>query len=107
MITKAVPTYQVRIYMSGPIETAKQAIRQYVRVGLCVTIEPTTFLYTGGEESGFIVGLLNYPRFPSEPAVIDAHAEALADALLEATFQDSVLIVSPQKAVWHTKRVEK
>jgi hypothetical protein len=45
-----IDTYWVKIYLSGPIEEAKQIIRKYVKdVGLCVTIEDTLFVYTGGE----------------------------------------------------------
>jgi hypothetical protein len=69
------PTYTVRLYLSGPIEVAKQTIREEcLREGLCVTIEPTTFVYTGGEEAGYVVGLLNYPRFPGESAALVARA---------------------------------
>lgn len=33
--------------------------------GLCVTVTPTKFIYTKRWEPGCIVGLINYPRFPS------------------------------------------
>lgn len=72
---KTSETYRVSIFMSGPIEAAKQVLRSMcLRVGLCVTIDPTLFIYTGGEEAGYVVGLLNYPRFPATPAEIDARA---------------------------------
>ena len=105
MLTKTEPTYWVRIYMSGPIEVAKQAIRaECLREGLCVTIDPTLFIYTGGEEAGFVVGLVNYPRFPSEPEKLWDRASDLATKLLESTYQHSVLVVSPDKTTWITKR---
>jgi hypothetical protein len=66
-----VPTYAVRLYIAGDVETAKRWLRHECwREGLCVTIEPTTFIYTGGEEDGFVVGFVNYPRFPTDPAGI-------------------------------------
>jgi len=40
------------------------------KVRLCVTITPTKFIYVGGWEPGCIIGLINYPRFPSEPNLI-------------------------------------
>lgn len=99
------PTFCARIYMSGPIEVAKQAIRaDCLREGLCVTIEPTTFIYTGGEEQGFVVGLLNYPRFPSTPEKIIDRARYLMHLLLEATHQHSALLVTEQSTEWITKR---
>lgn len=101
MKTYVAPTYWAKIYLSGPIEIAKQTIRQECHeAGLCVTIEPTTFIYTGGEESGYVVGLVNYPRFPAEPAAIRDRAYALMTRLLEATFQDSALLVTPEDSYW-------
>ena len=101
------PTYTCRLYLSGPIEVAKGIIRaECLREGLCVTIEPTLFIYTGGEEAGYVVGLVNYPRFPVAPPVLFARAEDLAVKLLEGTHQHSVLIVAPDATRWVTKRGE-
>ena len=101
------PTFTVRIYMSGPIEIAKQALREEcLREGLCVTIEPTVFVYTGGEESGFVVGLLNYPRFPSSDESITERARQVLHILLEATHQHSALLVTPEITEWFTRRAQ-
>lgn len=105
MRTEVSPTYTVRLYLSGPIEVAKQAIRaDTMRAGLCVTIEPTTFIYTGGEESGYVVGLLNYPRFPCEPQQLEDRARDLMQKLLLATHQHSALMVTPERSEWITLR---
>ena len=95
------PSYQIKIYLSGPIEVAKQVIREHLLDRpLCVTIEPTTFIYPGGEEAGYVVGLLNYPRFPTAPNELAVRARILAELLLARTFQRSALIVSPETTVW-------
>lgn len=100
-------TYQIRLYLSGPIDVAKQVIRGVCFAkGLCVTVEPTTYVYTGGEESGYVVGLLNYPRFPSSGENLTATAESLALTLLEKTYQKSVLIVSPTESKWLSVHAE-
>lgn len=105
MISMTEPTFTARIYLSGPIEVAKQILRKHVHADwLCVTIEPTLFIYTGGEESGYVVGLLNYPRFPSGKHIIQARADLIADLLLEGTFQHSALIVTPDDTRWITTR---
>jgi len=105
MIVENSATFWVRIYLSGPIEVAKQVIRQEcLREGLCVTIEPTTFIYTGGEENGYCVGLLNYPRFPAIQADISNRARDLALKLLDATHQHSALLMSPTVTTWLSKR---
>lgn len=66
MITRVEQTMWVKIYMAGDISTAQRVCQTYVNeVGLCITIEPTTYVYTGGAEEGFVVGLINYPLFPT------------------------------------------
>lgn len=105
MIEKIEPTYWVKIYLSGSIEVAKQIIRENVfQKGLCVIIEPTNYIYTGGEELGYIVGLINYPRFPATPDEINERAESLARELLDRTYQHSCLIMMPNNTLWITKR---
>lgn len=107
MIFKIENAYQVKIYLSGPIEIAKQILRQECKEkGLCVTVEPTTYIYTGGEELGYVVGLINYPRFPTEcPEIwIWERAQKIAIKLIEGTFQSSALIVDPTRSFWMTNR---
>lgn len=62
-------------------EEAKDICQKYVdEVGLCATITPTDYIYTNkgvggiGYEPGVIIGLINYPRFPS---VSDVRRKAL------------------------------
>ena len=105
MYSKQVGTDTVRLYLSGPIEAAKQIIREdCLAQGLCVTVEPTTFIYTGGEEAGYVVGFVNYPRFPSAPGQLFARAQDLALKLLKGTFQHSALLVTPHTTLWITLR---
>lgn len=105
MKTEQLPTHWVRIYMSGPIAVAEQVCRdECYREGLCVTIEPTRFIYTGGQEDGFVVGLINYPRFPTTPDLIDERARVLAERLLGATKQHSALLQTPWRTTWLTTR---
>jgi hypothetical protein len=75
-------TIRFDIFMAGDLAQAKQVCREYCfNVGLCVTVEPLAFIYTGGEESGFRVGLINYPRFPTTAEALHQHATELADLL--------------------------
>ena len=99
------PTHWARIYMSGPIDVAKQVLRgECLRVGLCVTVEPTVFIYTGGEETGFVVGLVNYPRFPATVEAINQRARELVGLLLDATHQHSAMLMTPSHTDWLTRR---
>lgn len=105
MKTAQCETYWARIYIAGPVEIAKQILREEcLREGLCVTIEPTTFIYTGGEESGYVVGLINYPRFPASFESLDTRARKVMNLLLENTFQHSALFMTPVSTEWITKR---
>lgn len=99
------PTFWVRIYLSGPIEEAKKVLREEcLREGLCVTIEPTLFIYTGGEETGFVVQLVNYPRFPVVNDDLWLRAVDLARLLRDRLFQHSVLIMSASTTQWLSVR---
>ena len=97
-------TYVVTIYMAGDVAHARQVVRAFVLEGLCVTLEPTDYVYTGGVESGFRIGLLNYPRFPSSPSEILQKAVRLAARLREDLAQHSFLIVTPEKTYWDSLR---
>lgn len=106
MITKA-PTIRFDIFMAGDIAQAKQVCRECCfEVGLCVTIEPVDFIYTGGEESGFRVGLINYPRFPTTEEALHDRAYLLADDLLQRLCQHSYSIVGPRETEWFSRRPE-
>lgn len=102
MIHKTEPTRWARIYMSGPIAIAEQVCREECQSGLCVTIEPTKFIYTGGEELGFVIGLINYPRFPSEQSVITDRAKSIAMKLMERLCQHSSLVMTPDCTDWYS-----
>jgi hypothetical protein len=105
MVEKQVDSYWVKIYISGPIDVAKQILRRECKlVGNCVTIEPTTFIYTGGEEDGYVVGLINYPRFPKTKNQLWEGAMYLATLLRIETYQDSALVMSPEKTLWISDR---
>ena len=106
---KKVDTFTATIYVgfkerdTGVIYTmdeARDLCQKYVdEVGLCVTITPVEYIYTEGNEPGCAVGLINYPRFPSDPDTIKNHALALARILLEAFRQYKVSIVFPDETI--------
>lgn len=102
-----VSTHWVRIFMAGDMEIARQVCRSYTyRVGLCVTLAEAEYIYTGGAESGFIVELINYPRFPKDPENILELAERLAEELMQANYQLSYTIMTPKETYWYSRRDE-
>ena len=106
MITDVVDTYQVYIYMAGDIDIAKDVIRDYVKKGLCVTIRPLDYIYKDGEEAGFYIGFINYPRFPKTLSDILIEARDLAELLRKRLGQESYTIVDPIYTTWDSLRLK-
>ena len=102
-------TYKVNVYMGlqegydGSVRTVKDAIRAVRKytdeVGLGVTVTPTYFVYTGGDEPGVIIGLVNYPRFPSDKVEIRKHGFELAKRLLVEFKQHRCTVELPDRSV--------
>lgn len=101
------PTIRFDIFIAGDLEQAKQVCREYCyAMGLCVTVEPVSYIYTGGEEAGVRVGLINYPRFPTTHDALRTRAQELARHLRERLCQNSYSIVGPNETEWFTWRKE-
>lgn len=106
MITTA-PTIRFDIFIAGDLEQAKQACREFCfEIGLCVTVEPVSYIYTGGEESGVRVGLINYPRFPGTSGALKERADGLAQMLMRRLCQQSYSIVGADTTEWFSRRPE-
>jgi len=102
---KSEPTHCANIFLAGDFQTAKHACRRYcLEVGLCITVTETEFVYTGGSESGVIVGLVNYPRFPTTPEKLKEMAKDLATYLMDACCQHSVMVMTPDSTEWLSRR---
>ena len=96
-----VPTFTATIYTGAHkgIE-ARSIIQRYVdEVGLCLTITETEFIYTGGHEKGYAVGLINYPRFSAEPRDIKKKALCLAHRLRKGLGQTRVSVVCSDETI--------
>jgi hypothetical protein len=112
-----VSTYTATIYVGlrnlstgllVPEPDALAIVQNYVNsVGLCVSVTPTRFVYTSGSEPGLIVGLINYPRFPSTPDKIRTHAFKLAELLLRGCKQLWVSVVLPDETVMFSASEDK
>jgi len=101
------PTCVVTVYIAGEYADAVASLRrQCLEDGLCVTVTPTTFVYTGGAETGVAVGFINYPRFPKPSVEIEARAIAVAERLMRDLCQLSASVVGPTSTVWLTRRKE-
>ena len=82
------------------VEEAKNVCGVYCNeVGFGVSVTPTNFVYTGGHEDGFIVGIMNYPRFPKTEIELKNHAFKLAEILLKKFNQERLSVEFPDEVV--------
>ena len=78
------------------LEFVEELLQEYVdEVGFCVSITKTKFIYTKGNENGVVVGIINYPRFPSSSSELLDHTTKIATILMEKLDQCRVTIVTP------------
>ena len=102
---KYVESWPVTIFIAGDLNKARDICREYcMRVGLCVTVEPTEYIYTGGAEQGVRVGLINYPRFPKDKKEIEATAVDLMYELMYGLHQQSATVQTPSATAWYSRR---
>lgn len=107
MITRQCSSHPVSIFIAGHASDIEGQCRTFCdEVGLCVTCTPTNFVYKGGEEEGYIVGLINYPRFPATEKQIWDRAVELAMRLRVEAHQDSFTIQAADKTVFYSWREE-
>jgi len=104
ILYREAPTITIDIFIAGHLNMAKEVCREYVECGLCVTVTSTAYIYTGGEEAGIRVGLINYPRFPTDRLALLHHAEKLGMMLMERLDQQSFSIVGPETTHWFSRR---
>lgn len=99
------PSFSVTVYVAGDYQTARESLRrECFERGMCVTVTPTTFVYTAGAEDGVAVGFVNYPRFPSGADEIVARALEIAQNLMADLCQWSALVVTPVETIWLNNR---
>lgn len=108
---KSCDTYEVYIYCGlkegydGQMHTLDEVIaicQKFCEIGYGVMVAPTHFVYTGGNEPGFYVSLINQPRFPSTHDTVLDKAIDLGKILLVALKQKYVTVC----ANWETYVIE-
>ena len=86
-------THVIKIYIAGDKTHARKVLQEYVMEGACVSISDEEYIYTMGNETGIVVNLINYPRFPKEPWELLNQALELGELLIEELFQGSCTVV--------------
>lgn len=105
-VVKTTPSYTQRIFIAGNYNQAEEICRTFCERGMCVSIHPINYIYTGGEESGVCVTLINYARFPKEPVELQEIAFTLAMDLCVGLHQQSFTIERPDLTMFFSSRSE-
>lgn len=95
----------IKIYIAGDYDLYRNICRKFCfHIGLCVNIRKCDYIYTGGEETGVIVELINYARFPSNRVEIKQIAIELAFELMDEGCQTSFSITDGDKSYFYSIR---
>lgn len=104
-LIKHARSFPVKIFIAGSYSKALKIVQEYCdEVGYCVTVDHTYYVYKNGKEEGVVVGLINYPRFPSIPNTIVNHAIEIAEKLRVGLNQESYSIQTPDDTIWYSYR---
>lgn len=104
-LVKVEKSFPITIHIAGKYSTAEKILKKYCdEVGFCVTLSMVEYIYRGGTEHGLRVGLINYPRFPSDPATLTAKAIEIAELLREGMKQESFSVETPVETIWYSYR---
>lgn len=99
------PSFEVKIHIAGNYNRIEQVCSDFVtEVGQCVNVKPTNYIYTYGEQSGAEIGLISYPRFPSNLEDIRRLAVILCERLLDECNQESATIIDNEQAIYISRK---
>lgn len=97
-------TFWAKIYIAGPKHKAEDVCRQWAERGACVNVYETNYIYKYGEQTGVVVEIINYPRFPKTPSEITLLALELGFKLLDAMNQGSFTLQTTENTKYYDRR---
>ncbi len=106
-IRKETSAYKVEIFIGGDYKKAAYLCGLFcTSIGLCVTIEPTIYVYRGGACDGVRIGIINYARFPKPSSEIWFLACDLASLLKQYLDQGSYTVQDHEDSLFVSTRDE-
>lgn len=73
---------------------------------MCVSISEEEYIYTMGNETGIVVNIINYPRFPKTHEELLTIAKDLGEHLIDKLYQGSCTIVDYDGLSYYLSRRE-
>ena len=99
-VEKREPTTVIDIHICGDGYSLNKALSDYCKIGFCISVIPCGYIYTEGAESGWLVRIINYPRFPKSRNDLKIEAINLADLLLFELGQESCSVICPDETIY-------
>ncbi len=98
------PTFWARIYIAGPKHKAEDVCRKWTEQGQCINIYETNYIFKYGEQTGVVVELINYPRFPRTADELTVMARDLGFTLLKEMSQGSFTLQTTNETIYYDRR---
>lgn len=104
-LIKVEKSFPITIHIAGKYHVAQKILQKYCdEVGYCVTLRTVQYIYKDGNDHGLSVGLINYPRFPSDPITLTNKAIEIAELLRVGLKQESYSVETPVETIWYSYR---
>ena len=104
---KKADAHTVVIYIAGEYSLAKhELVKICSSMGACFGIQPMEYIYSGGQELGLAITLINYARFSKEKTALDEFSFEVAKSLMIAMGQGSCSVITPNNSFFLTRRKE-
>lgn len=101
LIASAIESSTFHIHIGGSLQKIKEICNSAAMdEGMCVTVLPQTFIYSGGEEEGAKISFRAYPRFPTHKDELQTAAISLAKRLVRETNQSSAMVEGLETTNW-------
>jgi len=103
LVSKAGKSW-ARIHIASEYDLAKKCLMDFCDSGFCVSLSRCDYIYKYGVESGIVVGLIDYPRFPKTQEEISSIARDIAQKLCVNTNQGIYTVELPTGNEFYSRR---
>jgi len=99
------PSCTYHIWIAGDYNRARFGCNNYCSSrGACFALTRVDYIFSGGEEAGVRVTIINYPRFPKSPDELKNTAIEMAYYLMAYLNQTSCSVEGPEESVFISRK---